>query len=259
MALILSAAAGRDPNDETSVSADFSALRSELPPEDIRGMRLAVPQEFLSAGLDPAVEGLLNRFIDWARSRGAVVEIVALPILEASVAIYYIIAPAEASSNLARFDGVRYGFRTEEGKSLFEMYVHTRSRGFGKEVKRRIILGNYVLSSGYYDAYYKKAQAVRTLLIREVGQVLSKYDLILSPTAPTPAFKLGSKVDDPLSMYLSDVYTTFANLALLPSLSVPAGKTPEGLPVGVQITGKRFAEPTLLGFAQSWHADGAAR
>ena len=259
LALLLSVAAGKDPNDETSADTDFSRLGVALAPRDLRGLRMAIPQEFLAEGLDPEVRRVLDSFVEWARSSGAIVETISLPILDASVAIYYIIAPAEASSNLARYDGVRYGYREREIANLFELYERTRSRGFGKEVKRRILLGNYVLSSGYYDAYYKKAQAVRTLLIKEVGEVLSRYDLILSPTAPTPAFTLGSKVDDPLAMYLSDIYTTFANLALLPSLSLPAGRTPGGLPVGVQITGRRFAEELLLSCAERWHAEGATR
>ncbi len=259
LALILSVAAGKDPNDETSADTDFSRLGGALVRRDLKGLRIAIPEEFLAEGLDSEVRRLLDSFVAWARTEGALVETISLPILEASVAIYYIIAPAEASSNLARYDGVRYGFREKEIANLFELYERTRSRGFGKEVKRRILLGNYVLSSGYYDAYYKKAQGVRTLLIKEVGEVLSRYDLILSPTAPTPAFALGSKVDDPLAMYLSDIYTTFANLALLPSLSLPAGRTQGGLPVGVQITGGRFAEELLLSCAERWHEEGGVR
>lgn len=259
IALILSVAAGRDPKDQTSADTDFAPLGASLAPRELAGLRMAIPQEFLAEGLDPEVRRVLDSFVDWARASGATVETISLPILDASVAIYYIIAPAEASSNLARYDGVRYGYREKEIANLFELYERTRSRGFGKEVKRRILLGNYVLSSGYYDAYYKKAQGVRTLLIREVGEVLARYDLILSPTAPTPAFALGSKVDDPLAMYLSDIYTTFANLALLPSLSLPAGHTAQGLPVGVQITGRRFAEGLLLSCAESWHEKGGLR
>lgn len=258
IALVLSASAGVDPNDETSAQVDSASLAHSVP-ASLEGVRMAIPAEFLAEGLDAEVRSVFDAFVSWARTAGAVVETVSLPILDASVAIYYIIAPAEASSNLSRYDGVRYGLRATDPANLFELYERTRSRGFGKEVRRRILLGNYVLSSGYYDAYYKKAQGVRTLLIREVGALLSRFDLILSPTSPTPAFVLGSKVDDPLAMYLSDIYTTFANLALLPSLSLPAGRTSAGLPVGVQLTGRRFAEGRLLSWAELWHRSGGAR
>ncbi len=261
LAVVFAAAAGRDPRDETSAATDFPTARAvldgaELPARDFRGLKIAVPREFVPEGLEAEVSAVFDRFVRWARSRGAFVEIIDLPILEASVAIYYILAAAEASSNLARYDGVRYGLRAKEAGTLFEMYERTRSEGFGEEVRRRILIGNFVLSSGYYDAYYKKAQAVRALLLREVARVLAEHELILSPTAPTPAFKLGSKVRDPLAMYLSDVYTTFANLALLPSLSLPAGLSREGLPIGVQLTGRRFAEETLLSCAETWRREG---
>jgi len=170
--------------------------------------------------------------------------------------MYYIIAPAEASSNLARYDGVRYGFRDTEGKTLEDLYIRTRTKGFGDEVKRRIFIGNYVLSSGYYDAYYKKAMKVRHLLREELNRILTSYDFILSPTSPVQPFKRGEKIDDPLSMYLVDICTIFANLALLPALSIPVGLTSSGLPVGIQLTGRMFNEEGLLQAAKNWFLEG---
>ncbi|MBN1412541.1 MAG: Asp-tRNA(Asn)/Glu-tRNA(Gln) amidotransferase subunit GatA [Spirochaetales bacterium] len=256
IALMLSFAAGADPHDMTSAPTNFTNC-SPLKERDIKGLKVLLPTEFLGEGIDPGIKQKVESFAQWFKKNGAQVDTDSVPILQAAVAIYYIIAPAEASSNLARYDGVRYGNRVRQTANLEEMYVKTRSEGFGKEVKRRIFIGNYVLSSGYYDAYYKKAMQVRTLLRREIEKVFSKYDLILSPTSPCPPFKLGEKVDDPLAMYLTDICTTFSNLALIPSLSVPVGTTGAGLPVGVQLAGNRFREDLLLEVAAMYHKEGS--
>jgi aspartyl-tRNA(Asn)/glutamyl-tRNA(Gln) amidotransferase subunit A len=255
IALILMTAAGHDPKDGTSAETDFSAC-FPLTPLNFNGKKIALVKEFTEKGVDPEVYEITKRFAAWLKKRGAQVAEISLPVLHYAVPCYYIIAPAEASSNLARFDGVQYGFRDEETHSLQEMYVSTRTKGFGTEVKRRIFIGNYVLSSGYYDAYYKKAQAVRSLLSRECLKLFSDIDFMLSPTAPVPPFPLGSKVDDPLAMYSTDMCTTFANLTGLPALSIPAGFTKAGLPVGVQLTAGMFCEQSLLQSALSWHTGG---
>ena len=253
-ALILSIASGSDLHDSTSRFSEFSHV-FPLKEADLSGIKAAVPEEFTGEGMDPEVREVLTRFSDWLKERGARVEAISLPILHNTVSIYYIIVMAEASSNLARYDGVRYGFREEEVISWEELYSKTRSRGFGPEVKRRIFIGNYVLSSGYYDAYYKKAVAVRALLRMETNKILQNYDIILSSTAPNPAFRVGEKVDDPLAMYLTDLCTLYAGLTQLPSLSIPAGSTAAGLPVGVQISGRLFAEDFLLGVAKAWESE----
>lgn len=257
IALVLSVAAGRDPHDETSADTAFGSLAS-LSPASLRGMKVAVPVQFKGEGMDSEVMTVFDSFSRWLTDRGASVTEVSVPTLDACIAIYYIIAPAEASSNLARYDGVRYGLRNDSS-SLSEMYVRTRTEGFGKEVKRRIFIGNYVLSSGYFDAYYKKAFDVRKLLIDELNTVFASYDMILSPTSPSPAFKIGERVDDPLSMYLSDICTTFANLAMVPALSIPAGRNQAGLPVGIQIASKRFAEDKLLSVAETFYREVGSR
>jgi aspartyl-tRNA(Asn)/glutamyl-tRNA(Gln) amidotransferase subunit A len=258
IALILRECSGADTNDATSEETDFSRI-FPLRIKDIKGLKVALPEEFFGEGIEPEIKEKVKKFAAWLQQRGAVVEPLSLPILRSAVAIYYIIAPAEASSNLARYDGIRYGFRTEEAVALEDLYTQSRSLGFGKEVKRRIFIGNYVLSSGYYDAYYKKAQQVRTILRSRLDRVFETYDIILSPTSPCPPFKLGEKVDDPLSMYLTDICTTFVNLALLPSLSIPCGRTKAGLPVGVQVVGSRFSEQLLLGIAKTFHEEGGSR
>jgi aspartyl-tRNA(Asn)/glutamyl-tRNA(Gln) amidotransferase subunit A len=258
IALILQECAGSDAFDATSEETDFGRI-FPLRPADIKGLKVALPDEFFGEGIDPEIKESVHRFASWLGQSGAIVEPLSLPILESAVAIYYIIAPAEASSNLARYDGIRYGFRTEEAVTLEDLYTRSRSLGFGKEVKRRIFIGNYVLSSGYYDAYYKKAMQVRTILRSQLDDLFNTYDVIVSPTSPCPPFKLGEKVDDPLSMYLTDICTTFVNLALLPSLSIPCTRTKAGLPVGVQVVGKRFSEPLLLGIAKTYHEQGGSR
>ena len=251
ISLVLGTTAGRDPRDSTSQTTSFNELPA-LAPRDIKGLRVGIPKQLITDAIDPEVLAVFARFREWLASAGAEIETVSLPYLDACVAMYYIIAPAEASSNLSRFDGVKYGHRDTHGADLQEMYENTREAGFGPEVKRRILIGNYVLSSGYYDAYYKKAQQVRALLSGSMQEVFSKVDVLISPTSPTPPFLLGEKLDDPLAMYLTDICTTAANLTKTTSLSIPAGETANGLPVGVQISGNSFAEIDLLEIAAAW-------
>jgi aspartyl-tRNA(Asn)/glutamyl-tRNA(Gln) amidotransferase subunit A len=258
IALILETTAGRDPHDATSAGTDFKGL-FPLSGISLKGLKVSLPEEFFGPGIEPEILTVIEKFIDWLTQEGAEIARLSIPILKSAVAIYYIIAPAEASSNLARYDGVRYGFRKEDAAGLEELYIRSRSAGFGKEVKRRIFIGNYVLSSGYYDAYYKKAMLVRTLLCSKLNDIFSSFDLIISPTSPCSPFKIGEKVDDPLAMYLTDICTTFANLALLPALSIPCGKTTGNLPAGVQIVGRRFSEKLLLQIAKTWEKNGGRR
>jgi len=254
IALALSVMAGRDRHDDTSAELDFSAL-ANLSPAEIKGLRVALPKEFMDAkGLDPEIAAIFERACEWFRSRGAVVETVSIPVLEAAIGCYYVIALSEAASNLSRFDGIRYGLRKDPGEGFDQLYVATRSDGFNAEVKRRIVIGNYVLSTHFSGETYKKGMSVRARIQKDVGAVFGKYDILLCPTSPTVAFKLGEKVDDPLAMYLSDLYTTFVNLARIPSLSVPMGATAAGLPVGIQICGAHFAEGTILSVAKAWEA-----
>ena len=246
-ALILSVAAGKDNNDETSSDAPVPASKPEK--VDVSKLRIAVLDEFSGEGTDPDVSAVFRKTVSIFTESGARVENVSLPILKTCIPMYYIIAPAEASSNLARFDGIRYGARKDDGSGLSSLYLNTREQGFGPEVKRRIVVGNFVLSSGYVDAYYKKAQEVRRALVNQIGELFKNYDILLSPTSPTPAFHIGEKVDDPMTMYLSDMFTVFANLSCIPALSVPAGKSATGLPVGIQLAGRAFSESMLLGTA----------
>jgi len=245
VAEVLGAVAGRDKNDSTSADAAVPDYVGELE-KDVKGKRIGVPRALFGEGLDREVRESVEQAIENYRSLGAEIVDVELPNSKYSIAVYYILATAEASSNLARFDGARYGFRAEGAKNLREMYEKTREEGFGAEVKRRIMLGTYVLSSGYYDAYYSKAQKVRTLLKRDFSNAFEKCDAILTPTAPTTAFKIGEKSDDPLSMYLSDVYTASANLAGIPGISVPCGLSSENLPIGLQLVGRNWSENILL-------------
>jgi aspartyl-tRNA(Asn)/glutamyl-tRNA(Gln) amidotransferase subunit A len=215
-------------------------------------MRLGIPKEFFGEGLDPEVKTAIETAIRNAGALGCELVDVSLPHTQYAIADYYIIAPAEASSNLARYDGVKYGFRIPSPQDLADMYKRTRSVGFGPEVKRRIMIGTYALSSGYYDAYYGRAMKVRTLIKRDYDRAFETVDALLSPVSPTPAFKIGEKVSDPLSMYLSDIYTVTANLAGIPALSVPCGFTKAGLPIGLQIIANQFQEGTLLRLADAY-------
>ncbi len=248
VAKILSVIAGRDYLDSTSADVPVPDYSVNIA-DGIEGKTIGVPRELLGAGIEDDVKKQIDGAIDNFRSLGAKIVDVELPHAKYGIAVYYIIATAEASSNLARFDGVRYGFRAEDADELRKMYFMTREEGFGAEVKRRIMLGTYVLSSGYYDAYYAKAQKVRALVKRDYQQAFEKCDAILTPTSPSVAFKIGERSDDPLAMYLSDIYTVSANLAGVPAISVPCGLSGEGLPIGVQLVGNFWAEDVLLNFA----------
>jgi aspartyl-tRNA(Asn)/glutamyl-tRNA(Gln) amidotransferase subunit A len=249
-ALLMGVLAGYDPKDSTSVDVEVPDYTGSLD-EGISGMRIGLPKECYSEGLDEAVKSAVLGTVERLKESGAKVSEISLPHTGVAIATYYILAMAEASANLARYDGVKYGFRAEGAKDLFDMYCRTRSEGFGDEVKRRIMLGTYTLSAGYYDAYYRKAQKVRTLIAGDFEQALEPCDVLIMPTSPTVAFKLGEKLDDPLQMYLSDIYTISANLAGLPALSVPCGVSSAGLPIGLQIFGRPFEEGTVLKAAYS--------
>jgi len=244
-ALLLSVIAGHDPMDSTSLREDAPDYARERIPA--RPLRIGVPKEYMGAGLDGEVRGCVEEALRLLEKEGHSLVPVSLPHTEYAVPVYYIVACAEASANLARFDGVRYGYRTERYEDVLEMYGRTRAEGFGPEVKRRIILGTYVLSSGYYDAYYLRAQRVRTLIRRDFSKAFEACDVIAHPVAPTAAFKIGEKADDPLAMYLGDIYSVTANLAGLPAMSVPCGKVSNGLPVGIQFTAGALKEDVLLG------------
>jgi aspartyl-tRNA(Asn)/glutamyl-tRNA(Gln) amidotransferase subunit A len=249
VALVLGAIAGHDPRDATSVDTPVPDYAAALTGE-VGGLRLGVPREYFVPGMEPGVETAVRAAVDTLRGLGAEIVDVSLPSTDRGLATYYIIAPAEASANLARYDGVRYGLSVGADE-LWENYTHTRGSGFGPEVKRRIMLGTYALSAGYYDAYYVKAQQVRTLIKDEFDAVLSDVDAILAPTSPTVAFKIGAKVDDPLAMYLNDACTLPVNIAGLPGISVPAGLA-DGLPVGLQVIGRAFDEATVLRVADAY-------
>lgn len=244
-ALVMNAICGYDPRDSTSVKRPVPDYRGALA-EGLRGLTIGVPTEYFGEGMDPAVERVVRNGLEQLRAAGAETIEVSLPHTEYCVAVYYLIAPAEASSNLARYDGVRYGFRAEGSASMREMFRRTRSRGFGSEVKRRILIGTYALSSGYYDAYYKKASQVRTLITEDFSRAFQKCDVLVSPVTPGPAWRLGEKVDDPLSMYLSDILTISANLAGIPGMSVPCGFSDAGLPIGLQLQAAHFEEEKML-------------
>jgi aspartyl-tRNA(Asn)/glutamyl-tRNA(Gln) amidotransferase subunit A len=252
-ATVLQVIAGKDLMDATS---------SDRPVEDyvgglakpVEGLRIGVPEEYFGEGLDPEIRGAIDGVLAGLKMVGCVVKPVSLPHTKYAIPTYYVIATAEASSNLSRFDGVRFGLRSEEAKTLSEMYRKTRDEGFGAEVKRRILLGTYALSAGYYDAYYRKAQQVRTLLTRDFLAAFAEVDVLVAPVTPTPAFKLGEKTDDPVQMYLEDIYSVAASLAGICGMSVPCGTTKEGLPIGVQVMGKHFDEATMLRVAQAVEA-----
>jgi len=251
IAEVLQVIAGRDPLDSTSADVEVPDYTSMLN-DDIKGKRLGVPRSWFGEGLDDDVRSAVKTAIENFRSLGAEIIDIELPHAKYGIAVYYIIATAEASSNLARYDGVRYGFRAEESHELRQMYFKTREEGFGAEVKRRIMLGTYVLSSGYYDAYYAKAQKVRTLLKQDYANAFERCDAILTPTAPSVAFKIGEKSDDPLAMYLNDIYTVSANMAGVPGISVPCGMSGDGLPIGMQLIGNFWSEGLLLNLASKY-------
>ena len=244
-AILLQQIAGRDPLDSTTADVPVPDFVSEIG-KPVTGLKLGVPKEHFGEGLDPEVRKAVENGIQLLAKAGCETVPVSLPHTAYAIPTYYVVATAEASSNLARFDGVRYGYRYAQARTLSEMYRRSRDEGFGAEVKRRIMLGTYALSAGYYDAYYLKAQRVRTLLARDFQHVFEKVDAVVTPTTPTPAFRLGEKTDDPLAMYLADIYTVTADLTGIPGISVPCGKSASGLPIGMQILGKHFDESTIL-------------
>ena len=245
-AIMLEAMAGFDPKDSTSLDLPVPEWEAGLS-DDMRGKRVGIPREYRMEGTDPEILASWDRGIEWLKDAGAEVIEVSLPHTKYALPAYYIVAPAEASSNLARYDGVRYGLRElPQGANLQEMYAATRAAGFGEEVKRRILIGTYVLSAGFYDAYYNQAQRVRTLIARDFDQAFEQCDVILAPTTPTASFPLGDKVDDPLAMYLNDVFAVPASLAGLPAMSVPCGLNSQGLPLGLQVIGRAFDEQGVL-------------
>lgn len=251
-ALLLQVMLGKDPHDSTSIEQPYapnyaSDLKTKKGP-----WTLGVPREFFGEGIDPEVKANIEKAIDWYKSQGCEIVDISLPHSDLAVPVYYIVATAEASSNLARFDGVRYGHRSEAAKDALTLFTKSRGEGFGDEVKRRIILGTYVLSSGYYDAYYLRAQKVRRLILGDFEAAFEQVDAILTPTSPTPAFKRGEKSNDPLAMYLSDVYTISVNLAGLPAISIPSGFTESGLPIGLQVIGKAFGESDMFAVANAF-------
>lgn len=253
-AILLEAVAGHDPKDSTSVECEIPDYASNISLEAFKGAKIGIPKEYFGAGIDPEVKAIVEKAIADCASQGAEIVDISLPHTDLAIPVYYIIATAEASSNLARYDGVRYTRRSPNTTDAIDIYYKSRAEGFGEEVKRRIILGSYVLSSGYYDAYYLRAQKVRTLIRRDFEAAFEKVDVIMTPTSPTTAFKIGEKTSDPLSMYLSDICTINVNLAGLPGISVPCGFSAAGLPVGLQMIGKAFDERNLLSFAASYEA-----
>jgi len=237
--------AGHDPNDSTSVKVAVPDYISQLT-GSVKGLRIGIPKEYFGEALNSEIREAIEKKIEILRSNGAAVTEISLPHTEYTIAAYYVLATAEASSNLARYDGARYGYRNKDARDLSEMYIKSRSEGFGTEVKRRIMLGTYVLSAGYYDAYYRKGQKVRRLIQDDFIKAFEKVDCLITPIAPSTAFKAGEKMNDPLQMYLSDIYTTSANLAGIPGISIPCGEDRKGLPIGMQILGPHFGEPVLL-------------
>jgi aspartyl-tRNA(Asn)/glutamyl-tRNA(Gln) amidotransferase subunit A len=249
-AIVLRTIAGRDPMDSTSADIPVPDYVAELE-KPVHGLKIGVAKEYLGEGLDKEIRSAIEAAIQKLARQGCEIVDVSLPHTKYAIPAYYIVATAEASSNLARFDGVRYGYRANDARTLSEMYRRSRDQAFGAEVKRRIMLGTYALSAGYYDAYYLKAQKVRTLLTRDFEDAFKKVDAIVAPVSPTAAFKLGEKVDDPLAMYLADIYTVTADLAGIPGISVPCGQTKEKLPIGLQILARHFDESTMLRVAQA--------
>lgn len=258
-ALVLSAIAGHDKRDATSVAREYGDYGAKLG-QSIRGMKIALPEEFFGEGLQSEIRQSILAAAKTMEQQGAEIVQVGMPALKNALPAYYVISSAEASSNLARFDGIKYGFRSENFEGIEQLYERSRSEGFGAEVKRRIMLGSFVLSAGYYDAYYKKALEVRTLIKREFERILQTCDMILAPVAPTTAYRLGEKTGDPLQMYLGDIYTVPVNIAGLPALSLPCGRDAEGLPIGMQLIGRAFGEAELYQAAYAFEQEkGAAR
>lgn len=251
-AILMNAVAGYDPLDSTSANIPVPDYMKALKKKDVKKLRIGLPNEYFGEGLNPEVEQAVRNAVDVLKELGGEIKDISLPTTGAAVAAYYLIATAEASSNLARYDGVKYGLRTKQSKDLLDMYMKTRQEGFGPEVKRRIMLGTYALSAGYYDAYYGKAQAVRTLIRRDFDAAFKEVDLIAAPVTPTCAFKLGEKVQDPLEMYLSDIYTISINLAGIPAISIPCGFSKAGLPIGLQLIGRPFEEDVVLRGAHAY-------
>ena len=250
-AILMNAISGYDPCDSTSANVEVPDYKKSLV-KGVQGIRIGIPDEYFVEGMDPDVERLVEEAIGQFEKWGAKIKRVSLPHTEYAVAIYYIIATAEASSNLARYDGVKYGLRSKGYCDLMEMYTQSRAKGFGREVKRRIILGTYVLSAGYYDAYYRKASQVRTLMKKDFGEAFHLVDVIMAPTAPTPAFRIGEKTENPLQMYLSDIHTIPVNLAGIPAISIPCGFSRDNLPIGLQIMGNHFDEGKLFRVAYTF-------
>ena len=250
-ATILETIASYDPKDSTSIRRDSYDFTSALV-DDVKGMRIGIPKDYFGNGLDAEVKENILRAVKVLEEKGAVVEEFDLSLVKYAIPAYYVIASAEASSNLARFDGVKYGYRTEEYEGLHNMYKKTRSEGFGPEVKRRIMLGSFVLSSGYYDAYYLKALRTKALIKKAFDEAFAKYDVILGPAAPTTAPKLGESLSDPIKMYLGDIYTISVNLAGLPGISLPCGKDSNGLPIGLQLIGDCFKEKNIIRVAYAF-------
>ena len=250
-AMLLNLIAGHDEKDTTSIDREKVDYTKCLK-NDVKGLKIGVPKEFFGEGINKEVKEALEQAMETYKELGVEIEEFSLDIAEYSLATYYIIACAEASSNLGRFDGIRYGYRAKEYKNLRELYKKSRSEGFGAEVKRRIILGTYVLSSGYYDAYYKKAQQVRTLVMKQFEEAFEKYDVILTPTSPTVAFDIGSKTNNPLEMYLTDICTVSVNIAGLPGISIPCDVNSQGMPIGMQLIGNKFCEETILNAAYTF-------
>ncbi len=258
VALLMNVMAGFDARDSTSLDRPKEDYRRSLN-DDLKGVRIGLPKEYFGAGIEPGVRQAVEEAVRWFETQGARRVALELPNSELAVPVYYVIAPAEASSNLSRFDGVRYGHRASGYADLMDMYCASRAEGFGAEVKRRILVGTYVLSHGYYDAYYLQAQKVRRLIARDFARAFEHCDLILGPTSPSTAFAIGAKTDDPVQMYLNDIFTIPAPLAGLPGLSIPCGFDAKGLPVGLQLMGNYFSEARLLGAAHryqqatDWH------
>ena len=250
-AILMNVIGGHDPMDSTSANVPLPDFTATLP-NNVKGLRVGIPKEYFGKGLDANIQKAVQEAIKVLESMGMQTVEVSLPHTEYAVATYYILACAEASVNLSRYDGVKYGYRSEHADNLMDMYTNTREEGFGEEVKRRILLGTFVLSSGYYDAYYLKGQKARTLIKQDFEEAYKKCDLMAGPIAPAPAFKLGEKLDDPLQMYLSDIFTISANLAGIPAISIPCGQSPDKLPIGLQLMGKHFDEATLLNVAHQY-------